>query len=327
VAVTQLLDLDVATYEPHPLHRADRIWGETNCYVDIWIELLHALDLEPLAAASFTLATDFEIDQWTFFKFPPELLRELYGVQVFEMNPWRPVLDHVSEHLEAGRFITIEVDSWYLPDTAGVSYRSEHTKTTIVPNSIDHGEKRLGYFHGPSYFELEGEDFEGVLRLGDSAQAEALPPYVETIRLDEIQRRDHEQLKDDSRIQLAQQIQRMPQDNPMIRFRARVASDLPWLRSAGMDGFHHWAFGTFRQCGASAEVGASYLEWLGDAEQDMHLLTAASSLRAIALDCKSLEFAVARLARGREVDLDSTFDTMVANWETAHHTLADRFSG
>lgn len=325
MAVTRLLQLDAASYQPHALHGADQIWGETNCYVDIWIELLHALELEPLAAASFTLATDFETDQWTFFKFPPEVLRELYGIRVFEMNPWRPIVDHVSEHLESGRLTTLEVDSWYLPDTAGVSYRIEHTKTTIVPNSIDQGEKRLGYFHGPSYFELEGEDFDGVLRLGDSAQAEALPPYVETIRLDELQRLDIDELVTASRTGLAQQVALMPRDNPMLRFRARVAADLEWLRSAGMDGFHRWAFATFRQCGASAEVGASYLEWLGRAENDAHLMTAASSLRSIALDCKSLEFAMARLARGRAVDIGSTFDSMVANWDSVNRNLADRF--
>ena len=324
MAVTKLLELEVATYEPHALHSTDRVWGETNCYVDIWIEVLHALELEPLAAASFTLATDFETDQWTFFKFPPEVLRELYGVHVFEMNPWRPIIDHVTEHLESGRLMTLEVDAWYLPDTAGVSYRREHTKTTIVPNAVDHVEKRLGYFHGPSYFELEGEDFDGVLRLGETAQAEALSPYVETIRLDGLRRLDVGELMAASRTQLAQQIALMPRDNPMFRFRARVAADLEWLRSAGMDGFHRWAFGTFRQCGASAEVGASYLEWLGHDEQ---LMTAASSLQAIALDCKSLEFAVARLARGRTVEIGSAFDSMAANWETVHRTLADHFSG
>lgn len=327
MAVTKLLELDAETYEAHALHRTDRIWGETNCYVDIWIEIIHALGLEPLAAGSFTLATDFETDQWTFFKFPPQILRELYGISVFEMNPWRPVVDHVSEHLDSGRLITLEVDSWYLPDTAGVSYRIEHTKTTIIPNSIDQQEKRLGYFHGPSYFELEGEDFDGVLRLGDTAQAGALPPYIETIRLDELQRLGKEDLLAASRTQLVQQVSLMPQDNPMLRFRSRVEADLEWLRTAGMDGFHRWAFGTFRQCGASAEVGATYLEWLGLGNEDHHLQAAASSLNSIALDCKSLEFAVARLARGRTVEIGATFESMVDSWKTVNRIMADRFSG
>ena len=36
-------DLDPATYRRHAVHGDGRIWAETNCYVDIWIELLHAL--------------------------------------------------------------------------------------------------------------------------------------------------------------------------------------------------------------------------------------------------------------------------------------------
>ena len=33
------------TYRRHAIHGEDRIWAETNCYVDLWIELLHALGL------------------------------------------------------------------------------------------------------------------------------------------------------------------------------------------------------------------------------------------------------------------------------------------
>ena len=32
--------LRFGAYESHPLHGADRTWTETNCYVDLWIELL-----------------------------------------------------------------------------------------------------------------------------------------------------------------------------------------------------------------------------------------------------------------------------------------------
>jgi len=323
VAVTRVLDLDPATYEPHLLHRSERTWGETNCYVDIWIEVLHALGLEPLAASAFALATDFEGDQWTFFKFRPEDLRELYGIRVFEMNPWRPLVDHVVEHLSSGRLITVEVDSWYLPDTAGVSYRIEHTKTTIVPNAIDLQGRRLGYFHGPSYFELEGEDFDGVLRLGDTAQVGALPPYVETVRLDGLIRLPADELVVASRRSLQEQAASLPADNPMPRFQARLDADLPWLRAAGIDGFHQWAFGTFRQCGASAEVGAAYLAWLQDRSDGTALDDAIESLRMIAADCKSLEFALARLARGRNVDVSATFDNMAASWARVRETLTE----
>ena len=92
----RVVPVDAASYQPHPLHATERTWTETNCYVDLWIELLHALGLDPLAAAAFTISTDFEGDQWTFFKFPPEDLRALYGLEVAEMNVWRPMLEHTS---------------------------------------------------------------------------------------------------------------------------------------------------------------------------------------------------------------------------------------
>ena len=52
-------------------------------------------------------------------------------------------------------------------------------KTTIVPADSTRAGRRLGYFHNAGYFELEGDDFDGVFRLGDHAEAAGLPPYVE----------------------------------------------------------------------------------------------------------------------------------------------------
>src|SRR5665213_624623 len=75
----ELLPLREATYERHALHGDDRCWSETNCYVDAWIEVLNSLGLEPCAAGAFTLSSDFLGDQWTFFKYPTEDLRALYG--------------------------------------------------------------------------------------------------------------------------------------------------------------------------------------------------------------------------------------------------------
>ena len=144
---------------PHPLHATERIWTETNCYVDVWIEVLHALGLDPVAAAAFTLSCDFEGDQWTFFKYPPEDLRGLYGIEVAELNVWRPVVDHVGEQLALGRLCTVEVDAWFLPDTRGVSYRVEHVKTTIVPTRLDRAGRRLDYFHNAGLFTLDRRRF------------------------------------------------------------------------------------------------------------------------------------------------------------------------
>jgi len=76
--------LDATGYARSVLHAESCAWVEKNCYVDIWIEVLHALGLEPRAILPFTVTIDFEGDQWTFFKPPHDELRELYGVDVQE---------------------------------------------------------------------------------------------------------------------------------------------------------------------------------------------------------------------------------------------------
>ena len=34
--------------QAHALHAPERNWPETNCYVDVWVELLHDLGLDPV---------------------------------------------------------------------------------------------------------------------------------------------------------------------------------------------------------------------------------------------------------------------------------------
>ena len=90
----RLWDLDPAAYARHSLHSTERSWPETNCYVDLWVELLHTAGADPLAALPCTLAVDLEGDQWTFLKFPLADLDALYGVDVFELNVWQPLTAH-----------------------------------------------------------------------------------------------------------------------------------------------------------------------------------------------------------------------------------------
>src|SRR5205807_7970722 len=142
----QVLHLEPANYQRHLLHNENRVWPETNCYVDIWVELLHAWGLDPVAGLAFTIAADFEGDQWTFFKFPLGDLYHLYGLDVQELAIWRPLVDHVGEQIARGRPVLVELDSYYLPDTAGTAYRREHVKSTVAAVAIDVSLRRLGYF-------------------------------------------------------------------------------------------------------------------------------------------------------------------------------------
>ena len=80
------------TYQRHALHAEDRVWVEKNCYVDVWIEArARARAASRWRCCRSSLAIDFEGDQWTFFKPPHDELRELYGIDVQELNVWRPL--------------------------------------------------------------------------------------------------------------------------------------------------------------------------------------------------------------------------------------------
>ncbi|HEY4240028.1 MAG TPA: DUF1839 family protein [Kofleriaceae bacterium] len=264
-----VLGLDAAAYQRHVLHADDRTWVEKNCYVDIWIEVIHAIGCEPLAMLPFVTAIDFEGDQWTFFKPPHDELRSLYGIDVQELNCWRPLLEHSVEHLGAGKLISTEADAWWLPDTSGTDYRRQHTKSTIVITDLDVEARRLGYFHNAGYYTLEGEDFAKTFRLADETGARTIedpafmPFFAELVRIDSVVRRSPEELRERSRAILGMTIPRIPKDNPVTRFQARFAQDLPRLQEKGLAYYHAWAFATVRQLGAASELAAMWLRWLG----------------------------------------------------------------
>lgn len=315
-----LPELDAASHRPHALHGEQQVWVEKNCYVDVWIELLHALQLEPLAMLPFTLAVDFEGDQWTFFKPPLRDLHLLYGIDVQELNVWRPLLEHAQEHLAAGRLISTEADAWWLPDTAGTDYRRQHTKTTIILNDLDLAAERLGYFHNASYFALEGEDFRRLLRVGEAPDPAFLPLFAELIRCDRLRRHPDDELRRLSATLLREHFERRPAANPMPRFGARFARELPQLQARGLAHYHAWAFATIRQCGAAFDLAAAHLRWRGDAEA----LGAAAAFARIAEGCKALILKVARAVHaGRPLDATAQFDDLARAWDEGMARLAD----
>ncbi len=324
--MTSVRVLAVATpYRSHPLHGTGRTWSETNCYLDLWIEILHMLGLDPTPATVCALSADFEGDQWTFLKFAHEDLRALYGIEVAELNVWLPLVHHVADHMDLGRLLTVEVDAWYLPDTEGVSYRREHVKTTIVPNMLDVDHRRLGYFHNAGYFELGAEDFDGLLGI-DTGRSAALVPYVEMVKLDRLNHGGHDHVLEVARKLAGAHLARRPRSNPMVRFRKRLDDDLPWLAGQNLDAFHRYAFGTCRQCGVSAELAATFVGWL-DRHDGGGLGPVVGHFESISTAAKALEFALARVVRGRAVDLDGIFATLELHWDDAMAGLVARYGG
>ena len=291
--------------------------------MDVWIEVLHALGLDPVAAAAFTLSADFEGHQWSFFKYPPEDLRTLFGLEVSELNVWKTVIEHVAEELDLGRLCTVEADSWFLPDTRGVSYRTAHVKSTIVPGALDVGGRRLGYFHNAGYFELEGDDFDGIFRRGVHAESSELPPYMELIRLDRVRRGDPALVERVVAL-TGDHLARRPETNPVARLGRRLVDDLPWLAGQDLETFHLYAFGTCRQCGASAELASSFVEWLNRHDRP-GTEAAAGSFTELAAGAKALQFTLARVVRGRQVDLAPILASMERHWSDAMATLLARY--
>ena len=309
--------LDPETYRRHAIHGDGRIWAETNCYTDLLIELVHALGHEPIACLPFTLPVDFEGDQWTFFKPSHSELMRLYGLDIQELAIWRPVLDHVIEQVERGNPVLVELDSYYLPDTAGAAYQLTHAKTTVGVNEIDPELKRLGYFHNAGYFVVQGEDFDRLFDI------QGLPPYVEFVKRRE-GAKTGSALVDCSLQILREHLARVPATNPFVAFKTRFEQDLKWLMEAPIERFHAYSFATLRQYGACFELAETYLRWLG-ANSISGVEEPAAALRSIAETAKAFQFQLARsMARKKPLDL-SPIDAMGAQWESAVGKLKARF--
>jgi hypothetical protein len=314
--LTSLLDLDPDGYRPHALHGSDRVYAETNCYTDILIEFVHARGDEPLAMMGCALAVDFEGDQWTFFKPRAEDMERLYGIDIHEMQPYRPLPEQIAEQIESGRTLIVELDSWYLPDTAATSYRREHVKSSIVAEAIDPGGERLRYFHGPGYFELQGEDYRGAFRLGRAFSGDVLPPYTELARLDAGPRLQGEELRAAARELLVARVAGRPPTNPFERFGAQLSLDLPRLLEGDSAAYHDYAFATVRMVGSAFELGASHVEWvLGERGAG-----AAAAMGEIVEGCKTLSF---KLARRREFEPGPAIATLAAAWDESFARLDD----
>ena len=309
--------LDPAHYQRHSLHSPDLNWVEKNCYIDIWIELIHALGLEPLAMLAFTVAIDFEGDQWTFFKPPHEDLKALYGIDVQELYVWRPLIEHAVEHLCAGKLISTEADAYWLPDTAGTDYRAQHTKSTIVLNEIDVAARRLHYFHNAGYFSLEGEDFIELFRVDAAPDPAFMPLFAELVRRDRAAPRTALELRSISLDLLRKHAQWRSADNPVQRFRVRFERDLPSIAEQGMGHYHAWVFGTLRQLGAASELSAAYLRWI-DGVPAARFGQAAAALAEISTIAKSLLLKIARAVNAkRALDAAASFDAMARAWDRA----------
>ena len=297
------------------------MWPETNCYIDLWIEVLASKGLPPEAMFGFTLTQDFEGDQFTFFKVPLEDLEALYGVRATELAIFDRVENHIEAQLERGRICLIEMDSFYMPDTHGVGYRKEHGKTTIAINRLDLANRELDYFHNAGFFHLSGEDFDGLFQHHLRESEPPFLPYTEFAKFPE-RRPDEVHLRREAKRLAAFHFARRPSENPVAAFAAVFPKQVEAVAERPFGFFHKYAFNTLRQLGANFELAGSHLDWLAP---DGSLAEAADAARKISETAKSVQFQLARAVTRRKFDpLATALDPAIEAWDRLMTTLAAR---
>ena len=305
-----------APYSPHPLHDGERDWPETNCYVDLWIELLHGRGLVPEAMLGFTLRQDFEGDQFTFFKPPPADIERLYGLEVLELAVYASLEAHALMQMAAARPVLVEVDAIYLPDTHGTTYGRDHGKTTIGILALDPAAGELDYLHNAGRFRLSGADYAGIF--GPAT----LPPYAEFVKTVAPPLPTSE-LPGVARELLAKHRARAPQRNPVLAFRDALAATAEGLVVQPLSVFHAYAFNTTRQLGANFEMLASHLIWL-DANGSGGFAPAAEAATELSREAKAFQFQLARAFHRRKADgLAQRLDKAAATYARVFASLDD----
>ena len=295
----------------HDLHSADRPWPETNCYLDLWIELLHAMGRDPQPLLGLAVALDWEADHFTFLKPNSANLLTAAGVTMHEMALWDDTAAHVAAQLANGAVPLLEVDAFFLPDTAGNAHQLRHTKTTIAITAMDPATGWLEYFHNAGLYRLSGDDYAGVL--GRFPHQPVLFPYAELVRV-AAHPPSAEMAHHLARRLLARYAASRSPGNPIARFAAALPT---LLRQAGSDParIHALCFNTTRQLGSSFGLLADHLEWLGQDGADAAWL---------AERAKTLQFQISRAARRDRPDpaIATSLQEMATIWERCMADIA-----
>ena len=226
------------------------------------------------------------------------------------MQPYRPLPLQIAELIADGRTMIVELDSWYLPDTASTSYREEHVKTSVIAEAIDVAGERLRYFHNASLYELEGEDFRGVFRLDGADPATSCRRTPSSSASTPDRACPGRALRGAALDAVRHHLTEAPATDPFERFGDRLVADLPALLEGDAALYHAYAFATVRMAGAGFELLASHVDWLlGPAGQP-----ASEALARIVEGSKVLGF---KLARRRPFDPQPTLPTMAEAWAEA----------
>lgn len=319
--INRFFALTPAEFQPHALlHGLNENFRETNCYADLVIEIVHQLGLTPTACLGYTLAADFEGDQWTFTKPSSHDLQMLYGIRVEELALYRSLVDQLVTQVERGSVPMIEADAFHLPDAIGIDYRTAHVKTTIGISKIDVQNKVMHYFHNATFTKLEGEDFDGILQPLASKEKGYLPPYCDFLKLNQLKQLPEDTLRNIALKSAAFHFRKRNGINPIKAYANAMNTHQEAIINGGIHAYHAYTFVAPRQLGAANQLGAHFLRWLDPQNTDLKI--AADAFDAIAGLSKSLVLKLARVANSGKVgNLDAILDEMATHWDIADQHL------
>lgn len=314
---------DKRSFIPHRLHASTRSWPETNCYIDLWIEVLASLDMTAEASLGFTVSQDFGSDQFNFSKIPLQDLELLYGLNVREISIYQTLEQHTALHVGNGSIVLLEADAYYLPDTAGITYRQYHGKTTIAVDVMYKDIQQCSYFHNATRAKLLDRDYCGIFKLLPHLQIEheILSPYVEVVEKSTHWHSD-KNLKTTAFDLLRAHFNRRPTRNPFTAWRDVFKEHVQNLLLKP-DSYHDYAFHFPRLVGSNFELLGSHLEWISPGA----LHDTAIRFYRIAETAKVIQFRLARsIARGREDLLPECFDCLEHDYMKAMQELGQYVS-
>jgi len=243
------------------LHGGNPVWAHANRHVDLWVELLHGWELDPIAALPFTVAQDFEGDQFTLSSFPASDLERLYGITVHELLVYGDLESHVEAQTCRGNVVLLDVDSYHLPQPG--TYRRQHGLSSIAVDVLVPQAAAVGYYHVDGYHTASGADYASIFRCrGGMREPDATAqPRAELVRR-RFPPQDGTGIQRVSLDLLREHLAHRPQQNPIATFRRAFPAHLEQLMAHGEPNFQSYAAGVLRQLGANFELLGRYLRWL-----------------------------------------------------------------
>ncbi|AZG16072.1 MULTISPECIES: DUF1839 family protein [Cupriavidus] len=246
----------------YALHGGNPVWSHANRHIDLWIELLHGWNFEPIAALPFTVTLDFSGDQFTPSNIPPADLEQLFGIVRDELSTYGRLEAHVAAQTNRGNAVLLEVDSYQLPQPAS-TYRRQHARACIAIDVLVPDATAVGYYHHDGYHTASGDDYLAIFR----TPAHETMWGVATFPQAEVVRRRFPALTEDDLLQasvdlLRGHLARRPRDNPIQAFRAVFPAHLEQLMARGEPNFQIYAASVLRQLGANFELLGRYVRWL-----------------------------------------------------------------